>query len=215
MLGLVLRLIFVFGTDGAGTGAVWGTVTIVLQETNKNTKNSSKYPARNWNFHGRKPGVLFCMCVCVSVCEKDYDRIKSRASVHSELGLWLILWIMSASPPSSWDPSSDVQVSNRNQLRNSSWGRAGIRNNAAVLWRWWRCGHSAGRPRPCDEWTESLSGLHRGPTFNKVLFNDMSSESKEHFSPIWMNNKVPITFKCLCQQVIDFVTAIFTFVVAV
>lgn len=45
--------------------------------------------------------VFSFVCVCVSVCEKDYDRIKSRASVHSELGVWLILWIMSASPPSS------------------------------------------------------------------------------------------------------------------
>lgn len=41
-----------------------------------------------------------------------------------------------ASPPSSWDPSSDAPASNRTQPQSSFWGKAGIRSSAADPWRW-------------------------------------------------------------------------------
>lgn len=67
-------------------------------------------------------------------------------------------------PASSSDPSCGGPGWDRNRLRSSFWGRAGSRCSAAVLWRWCRCGRSAGRPRPCDELTRSLCGLQRGQT---------------------------------------------------
>lgn len=67
MLGLVLRLLFVSGTDGAGTGAVWGTVAIVLMEAakDKNTFNDSeKKKILPESCSGGKEGVsLSCVCV--------------------------------------------------------------------------------------------------------------------------------------------------------
>lgn len=107
--------------------------------------------------------VFVFLHVCVSVCEGDYEKNQlqtRRAFFEGE---------RQTSPPSSWDPSSDAPASNRSRLRSSSWGRAATRSSAAALWRWWRCGRSAGRPRPCGGWTGSQSVLHRGPILRATL----------------------------------------------
>lgn len=43
MLQLVLRLVFVFGADGAGTGAVGGTVAVILRETEETRERFSQF----------------------------------------------------------------------------------------------------------------------------------------------------------------------------
>ena len=61
MLQLVLRLVFVFGANGAGTGAVGGTVAVVLQETEETREHfhSLKKNPPGKNFALRKVGALF------------------------------------------------------------------------------------------------------------------------------------------------------------
>lgn len=89
MLGLVLRLIFVFGTDGAGTGAVWGAVAIILMETAKTrTPLTIQKSCQNTEtLIEEKAGVLFS----VSVPEKRLRRISRQGGDHAHHS-WVSGW---------------------------------------------------------------------------------------------------------------------------
>lgn len=167
MLKLILRLIFISGADGTGTRAVWGTVAVILTEIENNTLNNAKEEKKRifW-LKSEQTKISYSLAY---VCGRNRFVFCAETCWDEKHYRWLIKHKSSSSPPSSWGPLSSVQASNRNQLQNSFWGIGGTRSSAAALWRWWRCGRSAGRPHPCDEWTGSQCGLHKERAFIKIL----------------------------------------------
>lgn len=99
MLRLVLRLIFVSGTDGAGAGAVWGTVTIVLwrgkQMNSKHAGRSERRERLSWR-RGRSLCILY-VCISEWVCDKT-ERIYCRCVVNSKTVLSLMLAVSGCLP---------------------------------------------------------------------------------------------------------------------